>query len=363
LIEYPFIKMFKSFSKLYKEKHLGRWYNFLNMKKIAIIGSGTWGTALANLFATHGHLISLWSRSEADTLNLKMTRRHKFLEDVLLSENIYFTSDLEEAIKGKEIVILAVPSIAIREVSNKIKPYLERGQIIISVAKGIELDTLMTMTEVIEDVIGKGYEVLALSGPTHAEEVIKGLPTLIVCAGKNRETRKMIMEDLSNEVLRIYTNHDMLGVEICGALKNIVALASGMAEGLGYGDNAKAGIITRGLHEIRRLGIAMGCEEETFYGLSGIGDIVVTAESNNSRNHNAGVLFGKGLKEEEVKEKVGMVIEGINALESAKKLEAKYNVELPIIDVVYNIIRNKLDVTDAINSLFGRKKKNEIKDY
>lgn len=333
------------------------------MKKIGVIGSGTWGTALANLFATHGHQVSLWSRNSEDTASLSKTRRHKFLSDLVLTDKIFFTSDLNDALKGKEIVILAVPSTAVREVSLKIKDYIKENQLIISVAKGIEPSTLMTMTEVIEDVIGDKNEILALSGPTHAEEVVKGLPTLIVCAGKNHDTRKMIMEELSNEVFRIYTNHDVLGVELCGALKNIIALASGMAEGLGYGDNAKAGIITRGLNEIRNLGTAMGAQEETFYGLSGIGDIVVTAQSNNSRNHNAGVLFGKGFKEEEVREKIGMVIEGINALESAKKLEKIYDVELPIVDVVYDVIKNNLDIRDAINSLFSRKKKNEIKKY
>ena len=333
------------------------------MKKIAIIGSGTWGTALANLFRKYGHEVSLWSRKQEDTDNLIKTRRHKYIEEVLLEEDIFYTSSLEDAMKNKEIVIIAVPSVAIRSVAEQIKEFITSEQIIISVAKGIETSTLKTMTEVIEDVLDSSNEVLALSGPTHAEEVIVGKPTLIVCAGKNHDTRKMIMDELSNEVLRIYTNHDLLGVELCGALKNIIALASGMAEGLGFGDNAKAGIITRGLHEIRNLGIAMGAEEETFYGLSGIGDIVVTAQSNNSRNHNAGVLFGKGYSEEEVKEKVGMVIEGINALESAKKLERIYDVELPIIDAVYDVIRNGADLKETINNLFGRKHKNEIKKY
>lgn len=333
------------------------------MKKIAIIGSGTWGTALANLFRKYGHEVSLWSRKQEDTDNLIKTRRHKYIEEVLLEEDIFYTSSLEDAMKNKEIVIIAVPSVAIRSVAEQVKKFITPEQIIISVAKGIETSTLKTMTEVIEDVLDSSNEVLALSGPTHAEEVIVGMPTLIVCAGKNHDTRKMIMDELSNEVLRIYTNHDLLGVELCGALKNIIALASGMAEGLGFGDNAKAGIITRGLHEIRNLGIAMGAEEETFYGLSGIGDIVVTAQSNNSRNHNAGVLFGKGFNEQEVKEKVGMVIEGINALESAKKLETIYDVELPIIDAVYDVIRNGADLNCTINNLFGRKHKNEIKKY
>lgn len=333
------------------------------MKKIAIIGSGTWGTALANLFRKYGHEVSLRSRKQEDTDNLIKTRRHKYIEEVLLEEDIFYTSSLEDAMINKEIVIIAVPSVAIRSVAEQVKKFITPEQIIISVAKGIETSTLKTMTEVIEDVLDSSNEVLALSGPTHAEEVIVGKPTLIVCAGKNHDTRKMIMNELSNEVLRIYTNHDLLGVELCGALKNIIALASGMAEGMGFGDNAKAGIITRGLHEIRNLGIAMGAEEETFYGLSGIGDIVVTAQSNNSRNHNAGVLFGKGFNEQEVKEKVGMVIEGINALESAKKLETIYDVELPIIDAVYDVIRNGADLNYTINNLFGRKHKNEIKKY
>ena len=333
------------------------------MRKIGIIGSGSWGTALANLFATHGHDVTLRSRNEKDTANLIKTRRHKYLSDVLLSKDLIFTSNLEEVIKDKEFIILATPSIAIRDICKKIKPYLTPDQIIINVSKGIEGATLMTMTEIIDQELEGKNKIVALSGPTHAEEVVKGLPSLIVAASEDYEARKFVMEELSNDVLRIYTNHDVKGVELCGALKNIIALASGMAEGMGYGDNAKAGIITRGLVEIRNIGMKMGCEEETFYGLSGIGDIVVTAQSINSRNHNAGVLFGKGLNKELVLEKIGMVVEGINSLEAAKKLEEKYQVELPIIDVVYAIIQEEMDVDDAINTLFGRKKKNEIKHY
>ena len=255
--------------------------------------------------------------------------------------------------------MFATPSPYIRETAIAIKPYVNDSQIIITVAKGIEKDTLFTMSEIINDVLGDSFNVVALSGPTHAEEVAIGLPTLIVSACENEEIAKEVQKEFSNDVLRVYTNTDVKGVELSGAMKNIIALAAGMSEGLGFGDNAKAAIITRGLAEITRLGLAMGCEESTFSGLTGIGDIVVTATSTNSRNHNAGVLLGQGHNLEDTLAQVGMVVEGINALDAAKELEKKYNVELPIIDTVYAIVKNDIKVDDAIPLLFGRKKKSE----
>jgi len=217
------------------------------------------------------------------------------------------------------------------------------------------------MSEIMEDVLGKGYKIVALSGPTHAEEVAICQPTCIVSASKNKEARRIVQKEFSNDILRVYTNKDIRGVELCGALKNIVALAAGMSEGLGYGDNAKAAIITRGLAEITRLGKKMHCKTKTFYGLAGIGDIVVTATSTHSRNHNAGVLLGKGYSLEDTLKEIGMVVEGVNALIAAKQLQMKYKVELPIIDAAYNIIQGKLEVGDVLPVLFGRRPQSETR--
>ena len=328
------------------------------MKRIGIIGSGTWGTAIANMLAIHKHQVTLYSTFSKETASYLKTYRHPHLE-CELSHDINFTDNVDEACLNKDIVIFATPSPYIRAAVVKAKPYLNKDTILVTVAKGIEPDTLFLMSEIIEDVMSEGYKVVALSGPTHAEEVAICLPTLIVSASKDKEAAETVQKEFSNETLRVYTNDDIRGVELCGALKNIVALAAGMSEGLGYGDNAKAAIITRGLAEITRLGIAMGCDERTFSGLAGIGDIVVTATSLHSRNHNAGVLLGQGVSLEETLERIGMVVEGVNALEAAKQLEEKYNVELPIIDAAYAIIHGHLKPGDVLPVLFGRKPQSE----
>ena len=330
------------------------------MKNIGILGSGTWGTALANMLSKMGHKVTLWSKFEQDCIALKATHKHPNLPGSIINNEIAFTSDLKEACLNKDFVIFATPSPYIRETAEAAKSFLNKNQILITVAKGIEKDSHYTMSEIINDVLGKDFKVVALSGPTHAEEVALGLPTLIVSACEDEEVAKIVQKEVNNDVLRVYTNTDIKGVELCGALKNIIALAAGMSEGLGFGDNAKAAIITRGLAEITRLGLAMGCQEGTFSGLTGIGDIVVTATSTNSRNHNAGVLIGKGYSLKETLEKVGMVVEGINALDAAKELEKEYKVELPIIDVVYGIVKEGVPVDNAIPMLFGRKTKSEI---
>ena len=330
------------------------------MKNIGILGSGTWGTALANMLSKMGHKVTLWSKFEQDCIALKTTHKHPNLPGSIINDEIAFTSDLKEACLNQDFVIFATPSPYIRETAEAAKSFLNKNQILITVAKGIEKDSHYTMSEIINDVLGKDFKVVALSGPTHAEEVALGLPTLIVSACEDEEVAKIVQKEVNNDVLRVYTNTDIKGVELCGALKNIIALAAGMSEGLGFGDNAKAAIITRGLAEITRLGLAMGCQEGTFSGLTGIGDIVVTATSTNSRNHNAGVLIGKGYSLKETLEKVGMVVEGINALDAAKELEKEYNVELPIIDVVYGIVKEGVPVDNAIPMLFGRKTKSEI---
>lgn len=321
--------------------------------KISIIGAGTWGTALANAFIVK-HEVTVWSRFQEEVDAMSKTRKHKNLPGAVLSDKIKFTASIEEACKDKDIVVFAVPSPYVRETAMLAKPYLNDKQIIVDVAKGIEEDTLLTISEVINDVLGMNFDVVVLSGPTHAEEVSIGLPTTIVAASENKKVAKIVQQQLSLPYFRIYVNGDTKGVELAAAFKNIIALAAGMSDGLGYGDNAKAAIITRGLVEISRLGMALGCSERTFSGLAGIGDIVVTATSKHSRNHNAGALLGSGVPLKETLEQVGMVVEGINCLKAAKQLALKTNVEMPIIKGVYDIVFNGLKPVDAVNALVGR---------
>lgn len=330
------------------------------MKKIAILGAGTWGTALANMLTHSGHSVTEWSPFQNEIDLMSLTRKHKNLPNAFLDKNIDFTSDISKAIFEKDIIVFATPSVFIRNTVKKAKPFLNHKQIIVNVAKGIEPTSLLMMSQVIEDELGKGFDIVTLSGPTHAEEVSIGLPTLIVSTCSNKNIARIIQDTFSNNTMRVYTNPDVIGVELSGSLKNIIALAAGMSDGLGYGDNAKAAIITRGLNEIVKLGKAMGCEARTFYGLAGIGDIVVTATSIHSRNHKAGYLLGKGYSLKETLDEVGQVVEGLNALEAAKELENKYNIELPIIDVVYDVVHGKLNISQAVTSLFSRKKIDEL---
>ena len=331
------------------------------MKHIGILGAGTWGTALANLLASSGHEVMLWSRFAEEVNTIMKTHRHKNLPGVEINKNILYSCSIEEAVEDKDVIVMAVPSIYVRETTALAKQYLKPNQIIVTVAKGVEKGTLMTTSEIIHDVLkDKDLPVVALSGPTHAEEVAIGLPTLIVSACERLPIAEEIQNIFYSSSLRVYTNQDILGVELCGALKNIIAIAAGMSDGLGYGDNAKAALITRGLREITKIGLAMGANVNTFSGLTGIGDIVVTATSVHSRNHKAGYLLGQGYSLQETLEKVGMVVEGLNSLEAAIELEKKYNLQLPIIDTVAAIIEGKVDVKEAVNKLFARKKQNEI---
>ena len=330
-------------------------------KRIGILGSGTWGTALANLLISIGHEVTLWSKFESELEYIASNHAHKNLPGVVISEQIKLTSNLEEAICDQDVVVMAVPSPFVRQTARLIKDYVKDGQIIVTVAKGVEKGTLMTTSEIIHDELKeKDLPVVALSGPTHAEEVAIGLPTLIVSACEDVKAAEQIQDIFySSKCLRVYTNQDIKGVEICGALKNIIAIAAGMSDGLGFGDNAKAALITRGLREITKIGLAVGANINTFSGLTGIGDIVVTATSVHSRNHKAGYLLGQGYSLEETLEKVGMVVEGLNSLEAAIELEEKYGLNLPIIDTVSAIISGKTSVKEAVPALFGRSKKDE----
>ena len=325
------------------------------MKTFGILGAGTWGTALGNMLENMGHHVAIWSPDEIEIEKLNTKRIHKHLPETPINTYIEFSNKLEDVLFSKDYVIVATPSIYVRSTMEIAKPFIKKEQIIISVSKGIEKDSMFTMSEVIHDVLGKDFIVVALSGPTHAEEVAKGLPTLIVSACENEQIAKQVRNDINNDVLRVYSNTDIKGVEVAGALKNIMALAAGMSEGMGFGDNAKAALITRGLTEMTRLGEAMNCKKETFFGLTGIGDIVVTATSNYSRNHNAGVLLGQGRSLNYTLKKIGMVVEGINALVAAKELSQKYHVELPIVNAVYSVIYEKINPKDAVKALFNRK--------
>ena len=290
-----------------------------NVKSIGILGSGTWGVALARLLEHNGHTVTVWSKFQKEVDSLNATRVHPNLPGLAISPEIVFTADMREVCANKDILLFAVPSVFVRSTAALAAAFIPDGQIIVDVAKGIEPDTLLTMTEVIRDELqtdGRhdNVKLVALSGPTHAEEVALDMPTAIVSACTDMEVAETVQDVFMNTCMRTYTNADVLGVELCGALKNIMALAAGISAGLGNGDNAKALLITRGMAEIVRLGLAMGCSEQTFYGLAGIGDLIVTATSMHSRNNRCGMLLGQGKSPEEAIREVGMVVEGINAL-------------------------------------------------
>lgn len=332
------------------------------MIKIAVFGAGTWGIALARLLAVNGRDVTVWSAIPTELKSLSTTHRHPNLPGMELPSSMHYTADIEEACTGKDILLFAVPSPFVRSTAKKAAPYIPEGQLIVDVAKGIEEKTLMTMSEIIEDELAKQKHtarVVALSGPTHAEEVARDMPTLIVAASQQEEAAKAVQKAFSTPTFRVYTNDDRRGTELGGAVKNVIALAVGIALGLGYGDNAKAALITRGNAELARLGAAMGCKPETFSGLSGMGDLIVTCTSMHSRNLHAGMLLGHGKTVEEAKTEVGQVVEGINALPAACRLAKKYKVDMPIVQSVDAILGGRLAASDALASLMGRDLKRE----
>lgn len=329
--------------------------------KLGILGAGTWGVALARMLCNAGNSVTVWSAVEQEIDNLLATKRHPNFPDVDLPKQIAYTKDIKKACLGMDILVFAVPSPFVRATARKAAPYISNGQIIVDVAKGIEAQTLYTMTEIIADELqNPTVKLVALSGPTHAEEVIKDLPTAITAASNDVKAASTVQDVFSVGCMRVYTNDDVRGVELCGALKNIIALSSGIAAGLGCGDNAKAALITRGIAEISRLGTAMGCKEQTFGGLAGIGDLIVTATSMHSRNNRCGMLIGQGIAVDEAILKVGMVVEGINALPAAIKLAQKYNVEMPIVETVDAICDGRMEASKAIQMLMSRELKSEL---
>ena len=332
------------------------------MAKISVLGAGSWGTALAFLLHNNGHQVLLWSALEEEVKMLQEKREHETkLPGVRLPEEIEMTTDLEGSLQDPDIAVLAVPSPFTRSTSHRMSPFVQDGQIIVNVAKGIEEHTLMTLSDIIEEEIPNA-NVSVLSGPSHAEEVGKGLPTTCVVSSHDRETAEYIQSVFMSPVFRVYTTPDMLGVELGAALKNVIALAAGTADGLGYGDNTKAALITRGIAEIARLGIKMGAKLETFCGLSGIGDLIVTCASVHSRNRKAGYLIGKGYTMQEAMDEVEMVVEGVYSAKAAKGLAEKYEVEMPIIEEVNKVLFEGKAASEAVIDLMLRDKKLESPD-
>ena len=335
------------------------------MANIGVLGAGTWGTALARMLAVNGHNVTMWSALPQELIELKNTRKHKNLPGCTLPESISYTPDIHEICQGRDILLFAVPSPYVRTTARACLPHLAPFQVIVDVAKGIEAGSLMTMSQVIQSEVDsqpglQGVRVVALSGPTHAEEVALDLPTAIVASSEDMAAAEKAQDIFMNLNFRVYTNNDVIGVELGGAVKNIIALGCGIACGLGYGDNARAALITRGAAEISRLAPVCGGSAGTIAGLAGIGDLIVTCTSVHSRNFRAGVLMGQGKTSEQAVAEVGMVVEGLNALPGVKALAAKYHVELPIVNMVDAIVSGHVPVRDAVDKLMGRRKTTEF---
>ncbi len=332
--------------------------------KIAILGAGTWGTALAALLTNNGHDTVLWSAIGEEIDALSKTHTHKNLPGAVLPEALLYEKDLKTAIGDAQLVLFVVPSAFMRSTAKAAAAYIKNGAVLVSAAKGIEPKSLKTMTDIIDDEMrtaGKSdYKLVALSGPTHAEEVAVGLPTSIVSACEDEEVALTVANAFSNSYMRVYTNTDVLGVELAGALKNIIALAAGINRGMGHGDNSQAMLMTRGAAEITRMGLAMGCKRRTFMGLAGIGDLIVTCTSRHSRNNRCGELIGSGLSYEDASREIGMVVEGYYALEATMQLSEKYGVEMPITAAVYDVIKNGKSVKEAMLALMNRNIKSEL---
>lgn len=329
------------------------------MAKVSVIGAGSWGMAVAKVLDSNGHEVIVWSHRAEEAGRLQEKRENEAkLPGVRLSEQVQFTSDLEMAVRKRDLLILAVPSTAVRNTARKMAPCVSPGAVIVNLAKGIEESTLMVLTDMIEQEI-PGANAAVLSGPSHAEEVGHGIPTTVVAGAKNRETAEYIQNIFMNHVFRVYTSPDMLGIELGGALKNVIALAAGVADGLGCGDNTKAALITRGIAEMSRLGVAMGGRIETFNGLTGIGDLIVTCASRHSRNRKAGYLIGQGRTMQEAMDEVKMVVEGVYSAKAAMVLAGKYGVDMPIVEEVNKVLFENKPAREAMADLMLRDKKIE----
>ena len=328
------------------------------MAKVGVIGAGSWGIALSFLLHNNGHEVTVWSALPEEIRELREKREHHTLPGLILPEDMVFTEDLETAMKDQDLLVTAVPSVYVRGTAEKMRPFLRKGQIVVNVAKGIEEKTLNTLSQVLEEEL-PGADVAVLSGPSHAEEVSRGLPTTCVAGARSRKTAEYVQSLFMSEVFRVYTSPDVLGIELGGALKNVIALAAGIADGLGYGDNTKAALITRGIAEIARLGTAMGGKFETFCGLSGIGDLIVTCASMHSRNRRAGILIGKGYTMEEAMKEVQMAVEGVYSAKAALALARKYYMAMPIIEQVNQVLFEGKPASEAVKELMLRDPREE----
>ena len=347
-------------------KRLLKWYRKQTWSKkrrskmkIAVIGSGGWGTAIAILLSSRGHNVYLWSWIQEETDRLKKDRENKeFLPGVKFPDTIYCSHDMAECTDGAELIITAAPSPATRTTAKQLSPHVKEGQKIVNISKGLEEGTLLRLSQVYKEEIPQA-DISVMSGPSHAEEVSRGLPTTNVVASEHIDTAKFIQDVFMGDMFRVYTSTDIIGVELGGALKNVIALCAGISDGLGYGDNTKAALMTRGLAEIARLGKAMGANEKTFMGLSGVGDLIVTCTSMHSRNRRAGILLGQGKSLKETLESVHMVVEGVNTATAAYEMAHKYNVEMPIVEEAYNILYNGRNAREAVLLLMTREKREE----
>ena len=329
--------------------------------KITVLGSGGWGTALALLLLENGHEVTLWSYTEEESRVLRETRENPMLKGVPLPETMGLTTDMG-AVKGCGAVVMATPSFAVRATAAKLKQLADPGTIVISVSKGIEKDTSLRLSQVIEEELQGHCPVVVLSGPSHAEEVGRGVPTVVVSASRDKAAAELVQDLFMNERFRVYASDDVVGVELGAALKNVIALCAGICDGMGFGDNTTAALMTRGLTEIARLGVALGGRRETFAGLSGVGDLIVTCTSMHSRNRRCGILIGQGTPAAEAVKEIGAVVEGYYAAATARALAQKAGVEMPITEAAYQVLYGGRDTRAVIKELMTRARKHELED-
>lgn len=328
---------------------------------VGILGAGTWGMALARLLAKSGKDVVVWSALESEIEELSRTNSYHRLPEMKLPDHgIRYTTSVQDACGCKDIVLFAVPSVYVRETARKAAPFVPSGQIVVDVAKGIEDKTFKTLSEVLCDELGDDVKIVVLSGPTHAEEVAVDLPTTIMAASSDMAAADFVKRTFSTGCMKVYTSTDVRGTEICGAIKNIFALAAGISDGLGFGDNAKAAIMTLGIHEMNNLGRHLGCQPETFFGLAGLGDLIVTCMSPHSRNNRCGRLIGQGVPVDEAVKRIGMVVEGINALTPVVRMAKKYDLDMPMVLLLFKIIKGQITPRKAVDIIFSENIDNEL---
>lgn len=332
------------------------------MINVGVLGGGSWGTALAILLVDNKHKVDLWIRNKNQINEIIQTGQNKkYLPDVNIPKEIGITDDIEKVIHNKDVLVLSVPTHAVRQTLNTYKDLINNDQIIVNVAKGIENDTLLRVSQIVKEMLPSNPYAI-LSGPSHAEEVARKMPTTVVASSYEKNVAEYVQDVFMSSYFRVYTNPDVVGVELGGALKNVIALGAGISDGLGYGDNTKAALMTRGIIEIARLGVKMGAKEHTFAGLAGVGDLIVTCTSMHSRNRRAGILIGQGEQLDEVINKVGMVVEGIKTTKSAYQLSRKYDVNMPITKEIYGVLYEGYDVKNSVFDLMLRDRKYELED-